>query len=81
MATSGLYVPWRFMLADRGATLVIERGFAFLHALPEGYGVEVDYRQILLRWAVIAAFTGASFLLVGLLHLPTSRKRTGAAIN
>ena len=77
MAASGLYVPWHVGIADNsGNTAVIDRGFALLHALPEGYGVEVDYRQILLRWAVIAAFTGASFLLVGLLHRPRRRKKT-----
>lgn len=76
VAASGLYVPWQVRIADNsGNAAVIDRGFALLHALPEGY-VEVDYRQILLRWAVIAAFTGASFLLAGLLPLPTSRKKT-----
>ena len=77
VAASGLYVPWHVRIADNsGNTAVIDRGFSLLHALPEGYGVEVDYRQILLRWTVIAAFSGASFLLAGLLHLRTSRKKT-----
>ena len=73
IATSGLYVPWYAWLADRGTVLVIDRGFAFHHALPDGPRVQVDYPAILLRWAVIAAFTGASLLLVSLLP-PSSRR-------